>query len=77
MKFCPVWPGYPQYSKLFINYVLQLHVKIFISPGQDPSFILRVSHVIASARLSGMKKLIKNYQFQYIEDISIVYLRPV
>ena len=55
--------------KLFINYILQLHVKRFIPAGRDPSFVqpgsrfsgTKFSHVIASAGLGGIKKLIKKY----------------
>ena len=63
MKFCPVLPGSRQCYKLFINYILRLHVKCFILARRDPSIVLpgsrfagtKFSHVIASARLSGMK----------------------
>ena len=69
MKFCPALPGSRQCYKLFINYVLRLHVKRFISARLDPSFVhpgsrfagTKFSHVIASARLGGIKKLIKKY----------------
>ena len=68
MKFCPVLTGSRQCYKLFINYILRLHVKSFIPARRDPSFVLPGSrfagtkffHVIASTRLSGMKKLIEN-----------------
>ena len=77
-RFCPVLPGSWQCYKLFINYILRLHVKRFIPARRDPSFVqpgsrfagTKFSHVIASARLGGIKKLI-------IEDISIVSLRPI
>ena len=76
MKFCPALSGSQQCYKLFINYILRLHVKRFIPARRDPSFVqpgsrfagTKFSHVIASARLGGIKKLI-------IEDISIVSLR--
>ena len=66
MKFCPVLPGSQQCYKLFINYILLLHVKSVIPAWRDPSFVLlwsrfagtKFSDVIASARLRGMKKLI-------------------
>ena len=78
MKFCPVLPVSRQCYKLFINYILRLHVKRFISARRDPSFVqpgshfagMKFSHVIVSARLGEIKKLI-------IEDISIVSLRPI
>ena len=78
MKFCPALPESRQSYKLFINYTLRLHVKRFIQARRDPSFVqpgsrfarTKFSHVIASARLGGIKKLI-------IEDISIVSLRPI
>ena len=53
-----------QCYKLFINYILQLHVKSFIVAMGDPSFVLpescfagkKLSHVIASAHLNGTEK---------------------
>ena len=76
MKFYPTLPGSRQGYKLFINYILRLHVKRFIPARRDLSFVqpgscfagTKFSHVIVSARLGGIKKLI-------IEDISIVSLR--
>ena len=70
--------GSQQCYKLFINYILRLHVKPFIPTIRDPSFVqpgsrfagMKSSHVIVSARLGEIKKLI-------IEDISIVSLRPI
>ena len=66
MKFCPVLQGSQHCYKVFINYILRLHVKSFIPARLDPSFVLpgsrfsgtKFSHEIASARLSRMKKLI-------------------
>ena len=57
-------PG--SFNKLFINYILRLHVKSFIPARRDPSYVMagsrfsetKFSHVITSARLSGMTKLI-------------------
>ena len=61
--------GSRQCYKLFINFILRLHVKRFIPARRDPSFVqpgsrfagTKFSHVIASARLDGVKKLIKKY----------------
>ena len=69
MKFCPALPGSRQCYKLFINYILRLQVKRFIPVRRDPSFVqpgsrfaeMKFSHVIASARLDGIKKFIKKY----------------
>ena len=69
MRFCPALPGSRQRYKLFINYILRLHVKRFIPARRDPSFVqpgsclggTKFSHVIASARLGRIKKLIKKY----------------
>ena len=36
MKFSPVLPGFRQWYKLFINYILRLHVKSFIKARRDP-----------------------------------------
>ena len=52
--------------ELFMNYILWLHVKSFILARWNPSFLLpgsrffwmKLSHVITSARLSGMKMLV-------------------
>ena len=52
-----------------LNYILRLHVKPFIPARRDPSFVqsgsrfagTKFSHVIASTRLGGIKKLIKKY----------------
>ena len=68
MKFCPVLPGSRQRYKLFINYVLLLRLKSFIQARRDPFFVLpgsrfaetQFSHIIVSASLSGMKKIIKS-----------------
>ena len=54
--------GIPQCYKFFINFILRLHLKSLIPARRDPSFVLpgsrfagtKFSHVIASARLSGM-----------------------
>ena len=60
MKFCPVLPRSWQCYKLFINYILRLHVKSGIPPWPDlprSRFAgTKFSHVIASAHLSGMKQ---------------------
>ena len=40
MKFCPVLTGSQQFYKLVINYVLRLHVEIFIPARWDHSFVL-------------------------------------
>ena len=66
MKFSPILQGPWKCYEFFINYVFQLHVKGFTLARRDPSFVqpgsrfaeTKFSHVIASARLSGMKKLI-------------------
>ena len=78
--------GTRQCYKLFINYILRLHVKSFIPARRDPSFVLpgsrfaeaKFSHV-TSARLSGMKKLINTsvwkYSWKYISiDRSKIFL---
>ena len=39
MKFSPTLPGSWQCCKLFINYILWLHIKCFIPARQDPSFV--------------------------------------
>ena len=65
IKFCLVLPGSRQCLKLFINYILWLHVKSFIPARREPSFALpqscfagtKFSRVIASTCLSGIKKL--------------------
>ena len=62
-----------QCHKLFIKYSLQLHAKNFILPRWDPSFALsgfcfagmKFSHVITSACLSRMKKLINTPVWKY------------
>ena len=69
MKFFPALPGSRQCYNLFVNYILRLHVKRFISARRDPSFVqpgsrfagTKFSYVIASHRLGGIKKLIKKY----------------
>ena len=74
MKFCPALPGSRQSYKLFINHILQLRVKRFIPASRDPCFVLpgsrfagtKFSHVIPSACLSGIKKLIKKHLWKYI-----------
>ena len=40
MKFCPALPGFRQYSKLFINFILWLHGKSFIPARWDLAFVL-------------------------------------
>ena len=73
MRFCPALPGSRQRYKLFINYILRLHVKRFIPARRDPSFVqpgscltgTKFSHVIASARLGRIKKLIKKISTEY------------
>ena len=88
LKFCPALPGSGQCYKLFINHILRLHVKRFIPARRDSSFVqpgsrfveTKFSHVIASTRLGGIKKLIKKYPWKYIsiaEGISIVFLRLI
>ena len=65
--------GTQQCYKLFINCILRLHVKRFILARRDPSFVqpgscfagTKFSHVIVSARLGGMKNLIKKYPQKY------------
>ena len=57
-----------------MNYILRLHVKRFILARRDPSFVQpgyrfagrKFSHIIASARLGGIKKLIKKYPQKHI-----------
>ena len=74
MKCCPVQPGSRQCYKLFMNYTLRLHANCVIPARRDPSSVLpgscfvgtKLSHVIASARLTGIKKLIKKYRQKYI-----------
>ena len=66
MKFCPILPGSRQCYRFFVRYILWLHVKSFILARRDPLFVLpgsrfaetKLSHVIASSRLSEIKKLI-------------------
>ena len=78
MKFCPALRGSRQCYKLFINYMLRLHVKRFIPTRRDTSFVqpgsrfaeMKFSHVNVSARLGEIKKLIS-------ENISIVSLRHI
>ena len=61
--------GSRQCYKLFINYIMRLHVKHFILAKRDPSFVqpgsrfarTKFSHVIASAHLGRIKKLIEKY----------------
>ena len=68
MKLCPVFPR--QSYKFFINYILRLFLKSFIPVKWDTSLLLpesrfagtKFSHVIASARLGGMKKFIHDIQ---------------
>ena len=69
MKFCPILPRSQQYYRFSMNYILRLPVDSFIPARRDPLFVLpgsrfaetKFSHVIASARLSGMKKLINTH----------------
>ena len=91
MKFCPVLPGSWQYYKLFKNFILWLLVKSFIPARRVPCLVLlgsrfaetKFSHAIVSVRLSGMKKLthlfenIRGRTFQWMDDISIVFLRRI
>ena len=82
MKFCLVLPGSRQCYKLFINYILRLHVKSYIPARQDPSFVLpgfhftgtKFYHVIATARLNGMKKLINTSVWKYPFNRSKIFL---
>ena len=91
-KFCPVLSGSRQCYKLFINYILGIHVKSFIPAKRGPTFVLpgsrfagtKFSHVIALACLSGMKKLINSSLWKnpkkYISkdrSISFVFLRRI
>ena len=63
VEFCTVLLGSRKCYKLFINYILQLHVKSFIPTNRDPFFVVpgsslagtKFSHVIASAHLNGIK----------------------
>ena len=69
MKFCRTLPGSRHCHKLFINYILRLHVKRFIPARRDPPFVqpgsrfagTKFSHVITSVRLGGIKNLIRKY----------------
>ena len=69
MKFCPALPGFRLCYKLSINYILRLNVKLFILARHDPSLgqpgfyfaWTKFFHLIASACLGGLKKLIKKY----------------
>ena len=82
MKFCLVLPGSRQCYKLFINYILQLRVKSFIPARKDPSFVLpgfhfagtKFYHVIATAHLNGMKKLINTSVWKYPFNRSKIFL---
>ena len=73
-EILPALPGSRQCYKLFINQILLLHVKSFIPARRDSSFEqpgsrfagTKFSHVIALARLDGIKKLIKKYPQKYI-----------
>ena len=47
--------GSLQFYKLFINYILRLHMKRFISAKQDPSFVLPESK---SAKLHALHTLV-------------------
>ena len=66
-KLCPILSGSRQCYKLLINYVLLLHVKSFIPVRRYPFIVLpgspfdrmKSSHVIPSARLSGIKRKCK------------------
>ena len=70
----PALPGSRQCYKLFINYILRLHVKRFIQARRDPFFVqpgshfagTKLSHVIASARLGGIEKLIEKHPWKFI-----------
>ena len=41
MKFCFILPGCRQCYKLFINYIVRLHVKCFILTRRDPLLYCR------------------------------------
>ena len=62
MKFCPVLPGSWQCHKLFMNYILRLHLKFSSRQGRIPILYCRDSSLVGqsfptvSARLSRMKK---------------------
>ena len=79
MKFCPVLQGFQQCCKLF---VLRLPVKIFIPARWDSSFVLPESRladkkfpdVIASAFLSGMKKISLKVNIEVHFDGSKIFL---
>ena len=79
MKFCLVLPGSRQCLKLFINYILWLHVKSFIPARREPSFVLpqscfagtKFSRVIASTCLSGIKKLMNTSVWKKIIEVHL------
>ena len=79
MKFCLVLSGSRQCYKFFINYILRLDVKCSILfQSLHCAAGTKFCHVIASARLSGMKKLINtsvwNNLLRYISiDCSYFY----
>ena len=85
MKLYPVFPGSRQCYELIINYILRLHVKSFILARLDPSFTLpgsrfaraKFSHVIASVRLSVMKKLINTPVWKYLKKYVSIDRRRV
>ena len=66
MKFCLALLECRQCYKLFVNYILWLHVISFISTRLDPSCVLpgsrfagtKFSHIIPLTRISGMKTII-------------------
>ena len=74
LKFCPTLPGSQQCYKLFIIYILRLHVIRFVPARRDPTFVrpgsrfawTKFSHVITSVHPGGIKKLIKKYLQKYI-----------
>ena len=82
IKFYPTLSRSRQWYKLFINYILRLHVKCFIPAKRDSSFVqpgshfatTKFSHVMSSARLDEIKNLIKKYPQKYISiDLRYFY----
>ena len=79
MKLCEALPGSRHCYKLYINYVLRLHIKRFIPAKHDLSFVqpgscfagTKFFHVIASFHLYGIKKLIKNVHRWWLKDLGL------
>ena len=65
-KILSHFAGFAAVLLTLVNYILRLHVKIFITLRRNFFFVLpgfrfagtKFSHIIPSVRLSGMKKLI-------------------